>query len=54
MDECPHNMAVRVWSQPFSVDEVTTPKGKTFKLINLPFYYVGVLEDVMKTMTINF
>ena len=52
MDECPHNMAVRVWSQPFSVDEVRTPKGKTFKLINLPFYYVGVLEDVMKKMTL--
>ena len=48
MDECPHNIAVRVWSQPFSVDEVTTQKGKIFKLINLPFYYVGVLEDILK------
>ena len=47
MSECPHNWAVRVWSQPLSVDEVTTYEGKVFKLINLPFYYVGVLEKVL-------
>ncbi|GHT63246.1 ATPase [Bacteroidia bacterium] len=48
MEEAPHSMAVRVCSQPFSIDEVTTQKGKKFKLINLPFYYVGVLEEVLK------
>ena len=48
MDECPHAWAVRVWSQPFSIDEVTTPNGKKFKLINLPFYYVGILEKVLE------
>ena len=47
MDEAPHSIAVRVWSRPFSIDEVTTQKGKKFKLINLPFYYVGMLEDVL-------
>jgi predicted AAA+ superfamily ATPase len=47
MDEAPHDIAVRVWSQPFSVDEVTTQKGKKFRLINLPFYYVGVLDKVL-------
>jgi predicted AAA+ superfamily ATPase len=36
MDECPHDIAVRVWSQPFSIDEVTTQKGKKFKLLNVP------------------
>jgi predicted AAA+ superfamily ATPase len=48
MDEAPHDIAVRVWSQPFSVDEVTTQNGKKFKLINLPFYYVCVLEEILK------
>jgi len=48
MDECPHEWAVRVWLQPFSMDEVTTQRGKKFKLINLPFYYVGVLEKVLE------
>ena len=47
MDETPHNIAVRVWSQPFSIDEVTTYEGKNFKLINLPFYYVGRLEEIL-------
>ncbi|GHT72436.1 ATPase [Bacteroidia bacterium] len=48
MDEVPHDIAVRVWSQPFSVDEVTTQKGKKFRLLNVPFYYVGVLEEILK------
>jgi len=47
MDEVPHNIAVRVWSQPLSIDEVTTLQGKNFKLINLPFYYVGRLEEIL-------
>ena len=47
MDEAPHNIAVRVWSQPLSVDEVKTTKGKIFKLINIPFYYVGQMEKVL-------
>ena len=45
MDEAPHDIAVRVWSQPFSIDEVTTRNGKTFKLINLPFYYICVYNN---------
>ena len=48
MDEAPHDIAVRVWSKPFSVDEIITQKGKRFKLINLPFYYAGVIEKVLE------
>ena len=47
MDTAPHDLAVRVWSNPFSVDDVSTPNGKKFRLINLPFYYVCVLEKVL-------
>jgi len=47
MDEAPHDIAVRVWSQPFSIDEVTTYQGKKIKLINLPFYYVGRLREIL-------
>jgi predicted AAA+ superfamily ATPase len=53
MDEAPHDIAVRVWAQPFSIDEVTTPNGKKFKLINLPFYYVGVLDKILETINIQ-
>lgn len=47
MEMTPHNLAIRVWSQPFSVDKVSTPQGKEFQLINLPFYYLGVLNNVL-------
>jgi predicted AAA+ superfamily ATPase len=50
MEECPHNYAIRVWSQPFSVDKVSTKNGKEFSLINLPFYYVGVIDRVLKSI----
>jgi hypothetical protein len=38
---------VRVWSQPLSVDVVRTQTGKEFRLINVPFYYVCVLEKLL-------
>mgnify|MGYP003292639124 CR=1 FL=1 len=47
MDATTHDVAVRVWSQPLSVDDVKTNNGKTFRLINLPFYYVGQIEKVL-------
>lgn len=47
MESAPHNIAVRVWSQPYSIDEVSTPSGKPFKLINIPFYYVGQIEKIL-------
>lgn len=48
MDTAPIDIAVRVWSQPFSVDEVTTSiKRRPFRLINLPFYMVGNLEKIL-------
>jgi hypothetical protein len=50
MDEAPHDVAVRVWSQPFSIDGVKTYGGKNFKLINLPFYYVGRVEEILNNV----
>ena len=47
MEKTNHKTAVRVWSKPFSIDKVTTPLGKEFNLINLPFYYVGILDQII-------
>jgi predicted AAA+ superfamily ATPase len=47
VEEAPINYAVRVWSQPFSINEISTPKDKKFKLINLPFYYIGIMDKVL-------
>jgi hypothetical protein len=40
--------SIRVWSQPFSIDKVKTQAGKELNLVNLPFYYVGVMEKVLE------
>lgn len=50
MDRSSQTMAIRVWSQPFSVDEVKTSDGKEFKLLNIPFYLVGKLDRILRTM----
>lgn len=47
MDAAPHDVAVRVWTGRYSVDNVSTPNGKRFRLINVPFYYVGQLDKIL-------
>ncbi len=47
MENTNHRTAVRVWSNPFSVDRVTTQASEEFFLINLPFYYVGILDRIL-------
>ena len=47
MDNAEIGIAIRVWSKPYSVDEVKTPKGKGFRLINLPFYLIGDLHRIL-------
>ncbi|MCR5455056.1 MAG: AAA family ATPase [Bacteroidales bacterium] len=48
MDNCPHQIAIRVWSKPLEINDLQTPSGKKFKLINIPFYYVGILEKILE------
>lgn len=44
------SVAIRVWSQPFSIDDVKTIDGKQFRLINLPFYLIGCLPQIVQKM----
>ena len=49
--------AVRFWSGEFSVQEATTPAPdrKTYRLINIPFYYIGQLTEILqKCLPSNF
>lgn len=48
MEKAPHDIAVRFWGNPFSIDEVVTPKGKRFRLFNLPYYYAGQINEVLQ------
>lgn len=42
------DVAIRIWPGEFSIDEVVSISGHPFRLINLPFYYVGVLDKVLE------
>ena len=47
MDSSDVNIAIRIWSKPYSVDKVKTIHGKEFTLINLPFYLIGNLRSIL-------
>lgn len=47
MDSSDVNIAIRIWSKPYSVDKVKTIHGKEFSLINLPFYLIGNLRSIL-------
>lgn len=51
LERSPQTVAVRVWSQPYSVDTIRTLNGKECKLINLPFYLVGQLPNILRNAT---
>ncbi len=48
MDKAPHDKAVRFWANPYSIDRVQTASGKGFSLYNLPYYYAGQVEKLVK------
>ncbi len=48
MENTNHNTAIRIWSNPFSIDKVKTSSGKEFDLYNIPFYYTGFITKIIK------
>lgn len=42
------DIAIRIWSGEFGVDELISPTGHPFRLINLPFYYVGMIDKILE------
>ena len=47
MDSAPHDYAVRIWSSPFSKNTLYTSKGKKILLINIPFYLIHRLPEIL-------
>jgi hypothetical protein len=45
MDEAPHNMAIRFYSERLHLTEVTTPAGKPFHLLSLPYYLASQTKE---------
>jgi predicted AAA+ superfamily ATPase len=50
MNETNHDIAVRIWSGYYSVDNVKTITGKEFRLINLPFYMISALPVIIDAL----
>jgi predicted AAA+ superfamily ATPase len=48
VDAAPHDWAVRFYSGVFTVEDATTISAKKYKLINLPHYMAGKIENVLK------
>lgn len=48
MDESAYDLAIRVWSGKYSVDDVKTSSGKNFRLVNLPFYDVANIGKIIR------
>lgn len=47
MESAPHTMAVRFYAGTLSIDEVKTPKGKSFYLLSLPYYLTSQLKSYL-------
>ena len=47
IDAAPHNLAVRFYAGEVSITKATTPGGKHFNLLNLPYYAVSQIEKYL-------
>ena len=47
IDRCPHGYAVRFYSGPVTVNNLTTLNGKPFKLLNLPHFLCEYLNEYL-------
>lgn len=51
MDEADVSLAVRLYAGEYRKEELVTPQGKTFTLLNLPYCFAGKLQQyIAKTM----
>ena len=51
IDQSPIDIGIRVWSGPYSVDDVQTTIGKKpFRLVNIPFYMIGNIEKIISKL----
>ncbi len=48
MDRAPHGYAIRLYAGPIRLEDVVTAEGKTFKLLNLPYFLTGKIMEYLK------
>lgn len=47
IDTAPHRLAVRLYNGKIKLDKITTPNGKEYVLLNLPYYLAARIEDYL-------
>jgi len=53
MDDAPHDMAIRFYAEKFQLTTVTTPAGKSFRLLNLPYYLASQTKEYIAWLKAN-
>lgn len=53
MELAPHPYSVRFYSGPLQIDNLTTPKGKDFFLLSIPFYLAHRLRRLLQDWVTN-
>ena len=48
MEESDSDLAIRLYAGQFAIDDITTLNGKKYKLLNIPYYLVGKLEEYVR------
>jgi uncharacterized protein len=48
MDVAPHDLAIRVLGNQLSLEKSQTRSGKTFKLLNVPYFAVSQLDKYIE------
>jgi uncharacterized protein len=45
MDETPHDMALRFYAGKLQLTQITTPAGKSYRLLSLPYYLASQTKE---------
>lgn len=48
MEQCPHGFAIRMYAGSLEINDVETPNGKKFKLLNLPYFLGTQIESYLE------
>lgn len=51
MDEAPHNLAIRIYAGSYKIEDAKTIKGKMFRLINIPFYFISQIKPILESFS---
>lgn len=47
MDRCNHSLAIRIYAGPLTIDQLVTRNGKTYHLLNLPYFLIAWIDQYL-------